>query len=156
MRLSQLTLCIFFAETFFRVLITLKSAFIYSEAFAQYDFGPLHPFKTARAKIVYELCHRYNLLDRPWIEIIKPEPLCFEKLTLFHDSEYLRLLEAASSKAFDFEMLGCGLGTEENPVFEGLYNLLTLSAGATYKGVELLVGKDLTMQSWSISPRMEK
>jgi len=117
----------------------LKSAFIYSEAFSQYDFGPLHPFKTARAKVVYELCHRYNLLDRPWIDIIKPEPLGFEKLSLFHNDEYLRLLEAASSNAFSFEMLGCGLGTEENPVFEGLYNLVALSAGATYKGTELLI-----------------
>ena len=123
----------------------MKSAFIYSEAFAQYDFGPLHPFKTARAKVVYELCHRYNLLERPWIKIIKPEPLCFEKLSLFHDREYLRLLEAASSKAFAFEMLGCGLGTEENPVFEGLYDLVTLSAGATYKGMELLVRKDFNI-----------
>ena len=123
----------------------MKSAFIYSEAFSQYDFGPLHPFKTTRAKIVNELCHRYNLLDRPWIEILKPEPLCMEKLSLFHNEEYLRLLDSASSGTFDFEMLGCGLGTEENPVFEGLYNLVTLSAGATYLGKELLMREDFTV-----------
>ena len=117
----------------------MKSAFLYSETFSQYDFGALHPFKTTRAKVVYELCHRYNLLDRPWIEIIKPEPLCLEELSLFHNIEYLKLLEAASSKAFTFEMFGCGLGTDENPVFEGLFNLVALSAGATYKGTELLV-----------------
>lgn len=117
----------------------MKSAFIYSASFSEYDFGPLHPFKTARAKIVYERCHRYSLLDRPWIETAKPEPLCFEKLSLFHNSDYLNLLTAASSNAFEFEMPGCRLGTEENPVFEGLYDLITLSAGATYLGKELLV-----------------
>ena len=122
-----------------RVYIILKSAFIHSETFSQYDFGPLHPFKTTRAKIVNELCHRYNLLDRPWIEIFKPEPLGIEKLSLFHNEEYLRLLESASSGTFDFELLGCGLGTDENPIFEGLYDLVTLSAGATYLGKELLM-----------------
>ncbi len=123
----------------------MKSAFIYSEAFSQYDFGQLHPFKTARAKIVNELCHRYNLLDRPWIETLKPEPLCLEKLSLFHNREYLKLLDAACSGTFDFQMLGCGLGTEENPIFEGLYDLVTLSAGATYLGKELLMQNDFTV-----------
>ena len=123
----------------------MKSAFVYSEVFSQYELGPLHPFKTSRAKIVYELCHRYGLLDRPWIEIVKPEPLCFEKLTLFHGGEYLNLLEAASSNIFRFEMLGCGLGTDENPVFEGLYDLITLAAGATYRGAELLLHEDYNL-----------
>lgn len=122
----------------------MKSAFIYSENFTHYDFGPLHPFKTSRAQIVYELCHRYRLFDRPWIHIKKPEPLCLEKLSLFHDREYLGLLQAASSKAFSFEMLGCGLGTEENPVIEGLFTLVSLSAGATWLGTELLTRENFT------------
>ncbi len=36
----------------------MKSAFVYSEEFSRYELGPLHPFKTSRAKIVYELCQR--------------------------------------------------------------------------------------------------
>ena len=68
-----------------------------------------------------------------------------EKLSLFHNEEYLRLLENASSSTFSFDMLGCGLGTEENPVFEGLYDLVTLSAGATYLGEELLVRGDFAV-----------
>ena len=123
----------------------VKSAFIYSEIFSHYDFGPLHPFKTSRAQIVYELCHRYNLLERPWIEIRKPEPLTFDKLSTFHESEYLNVLQAASSKAFAFEMLGCGLGTEENPIIEGLYQLVSLAAGATYLGTELLTEEGFTL-----------
>lgn len=124
---------------------TMKSAFFYSEVFSQYELGPLHPFKTSRAKIVYELCHRYGLLDHPWIDIVRPEPLGFEKLTLFHSDEYLRLLQAASANTFRFEMLGCGLGTDENPVFEGLYDLVTLAAGATYRGAEMLLSGDCTL-----------
>jgi acetoin utilization protein AcuC len=136
----------FFVEIpYLQIRHILKSAFIYSALFSQYDFGPLHPFKTARAKIVYELCHRYSLFDRPWIEIAKPEPLCFEKLALFHNSDYLNLLKAASSNSFAFEMLGCGLGTEENPVFEGLYDLIALSAGATYLGADLLVNQGFSV-----------
>jgi acetoin utilization protein AcuC len=112
----------------------VKSAFIYSESFSHYDFGPLHPFKTSRAQIVYELCHRYQLLERPWIEIRKPEPLTFEKLSSFHESEYLNVLQAVSSKAFAFEMLGCGLGTEENPIIEGLYQLISTIAFNIFGG----------------------
>ena len=123
----------------------VKSAFIYSEIFSHYDFGPLHPFKTSRAQIVYELCHRYHLLERPWIEIRKPEPLTFDKLASFHDSEYLSVLQAASYNPFSFEMLGCGLGTEENPIIEGLYDLIALSAGATYLGTQLLTEEGFTI-----------
>ncbi len=124
---------------------SMKSAFIYSELFSQYDLGPLHPFKTSRAKIVYELCHRYRLLDRPWIDIFKAEPLCLKKLSLFHSVEYLNLLRAASSNTFRFEMLGCGLGTDENPVFEGLYDLVALAAGATYRGAEMLTQENYNL-----------
>ncbi len=123
----------------------MKSAFIYSENFSRYDFGHLHPFKTTRAKIALELCQRYHLLDRPWIEVRQPDPLCFDKMATFHDTEYLGLLQAASSRSFAFEMLGCGLGTEENPIIDGLYDLVSLAAGATLLGTELLVQEGFTI-----------
>jgi len=140
----------------------LKSAFIYTDEFAQYEYAPTHPFKPIRSKLTYELCRRYNLLDRPWIKIIKPEPLRLNQLTIFHDEEYLRTLAIASlggltpemmeyginprehpGLAVGPEILRFGLGTEENPIFIGMYDYAALTAGATFLGAELLVGGEV-------------
>jgi acetoin utilization protein AcuC len=136
----------------------LQSVFIYSDEFAQYEYSPSHPFKPIRAKLTYELCRRYNLLDRPWIKIIKPEPLRLNQITVFHDEEYIRTLAIASLGGLTPEMmeyglnpgehpylpvgpeiLKFGLGTEENPIFIGMYDYAALTAGATHLGAELLV-----------------
>jgi acetoin utilization protein AcuC len=135
----------------------LQSVFIYSDEFAQYEYSPTHPFKPIRAKLTYELFRRYNLLDRPWIKIIQPEPLRLNQLTVFHDEEYIRTLAIASLGGLTPEMmeyglnpgehpglvvgpeiLRFGLGTEENPIFIGMYDYAALTAGATYLGAELL------------------
>ena len=136
----------------------MNSAFIYSDQFSQYEYSPTHPFKPIRAKLTYELCRRYNLLDRPWINIVKPTPLTLKQLTTFHDEEYIRMLAIASlggltpemteyginpreHPGFDVgpEILKYGLGTEENPIFLGMYDYAALTAGATSLGADLLV-----------------
>lgn len=135
----------------------LRSVFIYTDEFSQYEYSPSHPFKPIRAKLTYELCRRYNLLDHPWIKIIKPEPLRLHQLISFHDEEYIRTLAIASLGELTPEMMEYGLnpaehsyhpivpeiiryglGTEENPVFMGMFDYAALTAGATYLGVELL------------------
>jgi hypothetical protein len=42
----------------------MKVAFIYSDDFARYDYGPEHPLKPFRLKLTYEL-KAYELLSLP-------------------------------------------------------------------------------------------
>jgi len=117
----------------------MNSAFLYSPKFNEYDFGVTHPFKPYRAKMVYEMCYRYNLLNEPWIKVIDPEPSTDETATTFHLPDYIDALKSANNGNFDFTMMGYGLGSGDNPVFKGVYELAMAMLGATMKGAEMMV-----------------
>ena len=126
------------------------SAFIYSEEFSKFEYSSSHPFKPVRAKLTLDLCRRYGLVDWPWIQILPPQNTDFQTLAEFHDETYLKVLKAIDSDVVtrelwpdllskedlkgDPRLLKYGLGTEDNPVFSGVYNFSLLTAGATLLG----------------------
>lgn len=116
-----------------------RNILIYSYQLANAEYTPSHPFKPIRAKIFLELLHRYYHLHDGDFEIVNPEPLREELLYLFHDRRYVEMLKSANDGHFEHEMLGAGLGTEENPVFKGMFNLALDIAGGTWKGASLLL-----------------
>ena len=134
-----------------------QSAFIYSDELANFEYSPTHPFKPVRARLTLDLCRRYDLIERPWIRLIKPQPLDFETMAEFHDPAYLKMLkdlgsatlaselwpDLLSPKAGDYltvdpKILRYGLGTEENPIFSGVYDYSALTAGATLEGARMV------------------
>jgi acetoin utilization protein AcuC len=134
-----------------------QSAFIYSDELANFEYSPTHPFKPIRAKLTLDLCRRYDLIERPWIRLVKPHPLDFDTMAEFHDPAYLKMLkdvdsatlaselwpDLISSRGSDFltvdpKILKYGLGTEENPIFSGVFDFSALSAGATYLGAKIV------------------
>ena len=106
-----------------------KSAFIYSPRFAEYNLGEHHPFKSTRSKVVYDLCNKLGLFDRPSIRVVKPEPLDDDTMALFHDRDYLDALHQANDGLFRDPMISFNIGTGECPVFEGIYDYCALAAG---------------------------
>ncbi len=135
------------------------SAFIYSEEFSKFEYSSSHPFKPVRAKLTLDLCRRYGLVDRPWIRILPPHPTDFQTLAEFHDETYLKVLQAIDSDAMarelwpdlhsrddlkgDARLLKYGLGTEDNPVFSGVYEFSLLTAGATLLGARKIADGDI-------------
>jgi len=115
----------------------MNSVFLYTPKFNEYDFGVNHPFKPYRAKMVYEMCYRYNLFNEPWIKVIDPCSATDEIARLFHTEDYIDVLRSANSGHFDFSMMGYGLGSGDNPVFKGVYELAMAMLGATMKGAEM-------------------
>jgi acetoin utilization protein AcuC len=138
------------------------SAFIYSEELSNFEYTPTHPFKPIRAKLTLDLCRRYDLIERPWIRIVKPQPLDFEVLAEFHDESYLKALQAVDSAAMaselwpdtpapqagelltlDPKILEYELGTEDNPIFSGVYDYSALAAGATFLGAKMVASGEV-------------
>lgn len=134
-----------------------QGAFIYSEELADFQYSPTHPFKPVRAKLTLDLCRRYDLIERPWIGLVKPQPLDFETMAEFHDPAYLKMLrdldsatlaselwpDLLSTRGRDFltvdpKILRYGLGTEDNPVFSGMFDYSALTAGATMLGAKMV------------------
>jgi len=135
------------------------STFIYSEEFSKFEYSSSHPFKPVRAKLTLDLCRRYGLMDHPWIRILPPQATDFQTLAEFHDESYLKVLKAIDSDAMtrelwpdllskeelkgDPRLLKYGLGTEDNPVFSGVYDFALLTAGATLLGARKIASGEI-------------
>ena len=134
-----------------------RSVFIYSDELANFEYSPTHPFRPVRARLTLDLCRRYDLIERPWIQTAKPAPLDFDNLAEFHDPAYLKMLKELDSASVatelwpdlvscggsdyltvDPKILRFGLGTEDNPIFSGMYDYSALTAGATFLGAKML------------------
>ncbi len=137
------------------------SAFVFSGRIAQLEYTRSHPFKPVRAKLTLDLCRRYGLMDRPWMRLVDPQPLDFDTMTEFHDVAYLKVLQAANSGSLpkdlwmeqvrsledpsllDIRILQYGLGTEDNPIFPGVYDYAATAAGGTLQAAKMIAGGEI-------------
>jgi acetoin utilization protein AcuC len=62
---------------------------IYSNDLTKHEYTPSHPFKPVRARIMFELLHRYGLISEENQRIIEPPLMDEELLYLFHTREYI-------------------------------------------------------------------
>jgi len=116
----------------------MKTAFIYSEKFAGFNYGPSHPLKTYRLKLTYDLIRAYGLLSIPGARYIEAEMADDEDLLLFHEKDYIDILKASNRGVAMPGSHYFGLGPGDNPVFEGLFDWSRLVAGASLKAARLV------------------
>jgi len=116
----------------------MKTAFIYTDDFMKFNYGPSHPLKTFRLKLTYELIKAFGLLSLPDTCYIEAKAAADEDLLLFHDKDYIEILKAVN-RGFKIPGAGYfGLGDGDNPVFEGLFDWSKLVTGASLQAVELV------------------
>jgi acetoin utilization protein AcuC len=120
----------------------IRNILIYSDKLASFEYSENHPFKPSRAKQFLDLLIRYSLIFEPNQRIIEPEPLREELLYLFHDREYIELLKTFDKGKYTIEMYGAGLGTEDNPVIDGIYEFSLAASGGTYQGAMMLLNNE--------------
>ncbi len=116
----------------------MDTAFIYTDAYFDYDYGPLHPLRIIRLKLTYELINAYGLLELPHVHFIPTSKAKEEDLRLFHGQDYIEILKRADSGEITGEAYGYGLGPGDNPVFKGLYQWSLLVAGATLQAADFV------------------
>jgi len=116
----------------------VRTAFIYSPRYADYEYGEEHPLEPGRARETVHLCKRYGLFEKPWVDVLEPQPIPPRTLALFHDWDYLGALEEANDGVFKERLIEFGLGTVDCPVFPGVYDYSALVAGGTLLATQLL------------------
>jgi acetoin utilization protein AcuC len=122
-----------------------RSLFYYSDEMARFEFGPEHPFKPERATITMDLCNRYGVLNYPWMKVEEPYAADPNLLRLFHEPDYIRLLESSSRGEVCLEMLERGLGSADTPILKGIYEWSLKAVGGTHAAMqEILSGKAKT------------
>ena len=120
-----------------------KTAFIYTDEFLKFDYGPIHPLKIFRLKLTYELIKAYGLLSLPTTQYIEAKMAEDEELLLFHDREYIDVLKAADVGIKVPGVYYYGLGLGDNPIFKGLFGWSKLVTGASLQGAAMVDSGDV-------------
>ncbi len=121
----------------------MKTAFIYTDDFAKFDYGPSHPLKTVRLKLTYELIQAYGLISRPGVRLVEPAAASDEDLLLYPDADYLAMLKASNDGRALPGAGHFGLGPGDNPVFRGLFEWSALVTGASLKAAEMVAAGEV-------------
>lgn len=117
--------------------------FVHARELASFDLALDHPFKPERVSKTLELCVRYGVWDKPWMEVAGPASVTAEILARFHDPEYLRVLEQASAGSISLETLVRGLGTQDCPVAPGLYQWASAVVGGSLRAMRSLLHQEV-------------
>ena len=111
----------------------MATALVYHTDFAQYDFGEDHALRQIRVRLARDLISQYGLLTGA--EEIPPAPASEDVVRRVHTPEYLSVVKDLSVQpsgvAYEH-----GLGTTDNPVFEGMYEAALLHVGGTLRACE--------------------
>ena len=122
----------------------LLAVFLHSAEIERYSYPDYCPFKTNRAVSTRKTAVSMGFFPPSFTAEIVPDSADREVLLEFHTGEYLDALVTAPEKGPSPYYLAMGIGTEDCPIFEGMYDYARLVCGASLKGAELiLAGKTL-------------
>ncbi len=123
----------------------LRTAFVYTSRFLEFDYGPGHPLRNERLGLTYDLISACDLLSIPSICSVEPEPATDDELLVFLKPDYLKALKRADVPGWrtgaghsPLEAFGYGLGTPDNPILPGIYRWSALVAGASLRAMRMV------------------
>jgi acetoin utilization protein AcuC len=107
---------------------------VWDEAYLAYDFGD-HPLNPVRLELTMRLARELGVLDR--VQLVPPVAAGEADLLRVHDADYLDAVRAAST---DPSFAGFGLGTDDDPVFAGMFDASALIAGGSATAAQQVIG----------------
>src|SRR5919199_4491065 len=107
---------------------------VWDEALLGYTMGGDHPLHPVRLDLTMRLADSLGVLAGDRIDVVRPEPADAGLLTLVHDPAYLEAVKRAPADPD----VGHGLGTPDNPIFEGMYDAAALIAGGSVRAAQLV------------------
>lgn len=116
-----------------------KATLIYTPKWADIDLGSYHPLKMVRLERTYSLMKAYGLLDRAGVTVEEPFEASEEMLTLVHKDEYVRVAKFLSDGGSMPAPWKYGLGTADNPIVSGMYEVAALAVGGTVLGAQRII-----------------
>ncbi|GIG86765.1 acetoin utilization protein AcuC [Plantactinospora endophytica] len=105
---------------------------VWDESLLTYDLGD-HPLDPVRVELTMALARELGVLDRPGVRLVAPTPADDAALARVHRPDYLDAVRAAPH---DPLFSGYGLGTTDNPIFDGMHESSALVAGASLAAAE--------------------
>jgi len=106
----------------------MKTGIVYHEKYLEHNLGPDHPESPERLKKILEFLKK--IIDKPSIELLKPNPTSEEDLLRVHTKDYAEKIKSMSQTG---DVL-----TLDTPVPSGVYEIAKVSAGGA-----ILAGKSV-------------
>ncbi|MFI9720212.1 acetoin utilization protein AcuC [Streptomyces sp. NPDC052396] len=110
-----------------------RAQLMWDEAVTGYDFGPGHPMDPVRLALTMRLIEAFGL-DRE-MRVVAAKPAGESTLRLVHREDYIAAVRAASADPAAADA-GYGLGTLDDPAFEGMHDAAALIAGQSVAAAE--------------------
>jgi acetoin utilization protein AcuC len=102
---------------------------VWDERLIGYDFGPGHPLAPVRVELTMALARELGVLAQPPVSLRGAVPAETDELELVHDAAYIDAVRQAGHDGLGNGRYG--LGTADNPVFDGMHEASALVAGAS-------------------------
>lgn len=115
----------------------MKTAFLYTDKYFDYDYGAGHPLKIERLRLTYDLCKAYGLFDLSDSQMVEARPAGESEILRFHSPRYVKELTQASKGNFS-GFFSHGLGPGDNPIFPGVWEWSCLHTGASLQCARLV------------------
>jgi len=109
-----------------------KVGVVYSQDYANVDFGPTHPLQGARYSEAWKVLERRGIASNPAIVHLTPRPATDEETLLAHDKDYLEQVRWLSRA-------GTGMLSPDTPSFNGMYEYGLLTIGGSIVAVEAVL-----------------
>ena len=106
-----------------------RSYVSWSPELLKYDFGFGHPMAPLRLDLTMRLSSELGLLEDPEVLVYDSEVAADEVLAMVHTDEYIAAVKAAGRSGTTDELRG--LGTEDNPSFDGMHEAAARMTQAT-------------------------
>jgi acetoin utilization protein AcuC len=104
---------------------------VWSEELLSYDLGATHPMAPGRLEFTMALARNLDVLAGGHARIAAPRPASNDVLQLIHDPAYVTAVRGAPRRRTAQLHDAFGLGSEDNPVFDGMHEASALVTGGT-------------------------
>ena len=93
---------------------------VWDDVITAYNFGVDHPMAPLRLDLTARLCEGFGLFELPEIEIVSPPVASDALLATVHERAYIEAVKVASADPRRVN-IARGIGTEDDPAFEGMH-----------------------------------
>lgn len=115
----------------------MKTAFLWSDQFIGYDFGPSHPLRPERLCRMRELLEAFAVQSHPDVWEVAAQPATRDEVLAVHTGDYYDAV-AALSAGRPAAAGGYGFGGGDNPPFRGMLEASLRYTGASLQAARLV------------------
>ena len=123
--------------------MTTRAAFVYDDVLSRHVLSKTHPMKPVRLQYTFELLESYNAFEASNALLVAPRSVTEDEVLRYHTGEYLEAVKAIDRGDDSVNLARFSFGPGDNPAYQGIHEAARLSAGASMKGVDLLLSHEV-------------